>query len=257
MIAIGTDRVAHTGIEVGEQSVKKISTLTPKAPEAPFKVTPGALSQAQVILTEEEEQQVLKDAAEFTGTLTEEDEKELLKSVEAVAAETGEEASDRRMDQEEVDNDDLLEEELQISVDRTLSDPIIPPSRRNRVAAPTSPLPISSHSPSSRRPAKERIEYPSPPLPKSAHRKRKAELKKSASRGPRELRGISTRKRNAIHLQGSPSKRLAASTTTGKQKKKLSSSHLPHTGVFPSAVSKKPKSQSGLVGSQNPPSKHI
>lgn len=127
--------------EVAELSAKKISISIPSRSGDPLQVTENVIVQKQFSLSEEEEQQVIKDAADCTAPLTEEEEKDLLICAEKDAAKAGGWVSDMGMEQEEVDNDDLLEEELQISVDRTISDPIKPLSRRARLASFSSPPP--------------------------------------------------------------------------------------------------------------------
>ncbi|EFH42780.1 predicted protein [Arabidopsis lyrata subsp. lyrata] len=166
------------------------------------------------------------------------------------------------MQQEELDNDDLLEDNLQeedaqVSGEHTVSEQIQPVSRRKQPLSPSSLSLNSKAAPSpTRRPAKERIEYPKASGSKASHRRRRAEAKSQTNKGPTELLGMASKKMNILNA-GSPKKRAEAKSQTARSRNGKPSSSLPRSGVFPSAINKKSKSRSGLVGSQNPPSKKI
>ncbi|CAL9223168.1 unnamed protein product [Arabidopsis halleri] len=127
------------------------------------------------------------------------------------------------MRQEEVDNDDLLDDGLQ-DKDMQLSGECTV------------------------------IEFPKGSLSKSAHRRRRAEARRRVNQSPLELPGVASKKRNILS-NGSPKKRSENKSQTLRSRSGKPSLTVPRTGVFPSSINKRTKSRSGLVGSQNPPSK--
>ncbi|KAG7535395.1 Endonuclease/exonuclease/phosphatase superfamily [Arabidopsis thaliana x Arabidopsis arenosa] len=205
-------------------------------------------------LTEEEELQ-LKEWEEFEAKQINTD---LMETAEKSPEKEDNDENKLIMQQEELDNDDLLEDNLQeevaqVSGEHTVSEQIQPVSRRKQPLSPSSLSLNSKAAPSpTRRPAKERIEYPKVSGSKASHRRRRAEAKSQTNKGAAELPGMASRKRNMLNA-GSPKKRVEAKSQTARSRNGKPSSALPRSGVFPSAINKKSKSRSGLVGSQNPP----
>ncbi|KAG7559082.1 Reverse transcriptase domain [Arabidopsis thaliana x Arabidopsis arenosa] len=206
-------------------------------------------------LTEEEELQ-LKEWEEFEAKQNNTD---LMETDEKSPGKEDNDEDKLIMQQEDLDNDDLLEDNLQeddgqVSGEHTVSEQIQPVSRIKQPLSPSSLSLNSKVAPSpTRRPAKERIEYPKVSGSKASHRRRRTEAKSQTNKGATELPGMASKKRNLLNA-GSPKKRVEAKSQTARSRNGKPSSAFPRSGVFPSAINRKSKSRSGLVGSQNPPS---
>ncbi|CAL9246181.1 unnamed protein product [Arabidopsis halleri] len=208
-------------------------------------------------LSKEEELQLQKDLEEMKErhlTLSAEEKKAL--------QDQADELYTLHMQQEDVDNDDLLVDDMQdtniqVSGEHTVSEQIKPISRlQEKPTSPSLSPSVKRDSPSpSRRPAKERIVVPNGSLSKSAHRRRRAENRRRVSQSPIELPGVASKKRNIL-FNGSPKKRPENKSQTLRSRSGKPATTVPRSGVFPSSSNKRTKSLSGLVGSQNPPSKN-
>lgn len=174
------------------------------------------------------------------------------------------------MTMEEVENDDLFDEVEQLSLaqhslEHTISEQIQPRTlSRKRLTKASSPSSSRSPPSSQRRPAMERIVYPKVPVSKASHRKKRSEHKNKFQRPtkqaktPREFIGMGLKKRNVLQIQGSPRKRSGPGFSKAKEKPPTTARlTFPRNEVLLSALSKKRFPLSGLVGSQNPPSKDI
>lgn len=176
------------------------------------------------------------------------------------------------MSKEYIDNDDLFEDEELLSMERTISDPIPPPSSMDIVSdrkshGSGSSKGTKSPSSSQRRPAAERLDYPKFQVPKGVHRKPRSDHKLKKTRTLRDLTGMASKKWNPLLSTGSPKVKDSprrrfgrSSINTGTETKRNSSttsrSLFPHHEVLPSAISKKSSIPSGSVGLQKPPSKN-
>lgn len=147
---------------------------------------------------------------------------------------------DIQMTQEEIDNDDLVEENIKSSLERTISDPIRPLNlTKNRSPAL-----------SQRRLVKERMEFSKSPVPKTMHRKKRSKMKSKALKSSRDLPGMASKKRNALLADGSPMKRHGASTSKVNGKPSIATRlTFSRNEVLPSTSNKNLTSASGLVGS--------